>query len=129
MAWKSKRHAESFYATRRLMFRYRFLKNHGIKVNKLVHYQHEFVVTFLMDTNAGFNYGYNCAESVNFAFDYWIPIGLKAGQCKCIADSVGFNVAQMFVDDDEDETFVEDEVYDEAVQNLPSKVRSRTKTR
>lgn len=104
-----------------------FLKNHGIKVNKLVHYQHEFVVTFPYGYHAGFNYGYNCAESVNFAFDYWIPIGLKAGQCKCIADSVGFNVAQMFVDDDEDETFVEDEVYDEAVQNLPSKVRSRTK--
>lgn len=80
-----------------------FLKNHGIKVNKLVHYQNEFVVTFPYGYHAGFNFGYNCAESVNFAFDSWIPIGLKAKRCECISDSVQFNVAQMFAEEKEHE--------------------------
>lgn len=41
----------------------------------------------------GFNYGFNCAEAVNFALDSWLNYGMKAGTCKCVSDSVSINMA------------------------------------
>lgn len=93
-----------------------FLKHHGINVNKLVHYQQEFVITFPYGYHAGFNYGYNCAESVNFAFDSWIDIGLKAEQCRCISDSVGINVAKLIASQMTDD---EEEEEDDGYADLP----------
>lgn len=83
------------------------LQHLGIAVNRLVHYQKEIVVTFPYGYHAGFNYGYNCAESVNFAFESWIPLGLKAQQCRCISDSVGINVAQLFSESMQGEEYEE----------------------
>lgn len=73
------------------------LKSHGIKVNKLIHYENEFVLTFPYGYHAGFNFGFNCAESVNFAIPEWLPIGKTAKQCMCISDSVGIDVAGLFI--------------------------------
>jgi hypothetical protein len=36
--------------------------------------------------NSGFNSGFNCAESVNFATSKWIEIGRKAKSCNCVED-------------------------------------------
>jgi len=36
--------------------------------------------------------GYNCAESVNFATDFWLDIGRQARKCNCADDSVNINV-------------------------------------
>ena len=52
----------------------------------------EFVVTFPRGYHAGFNLGFNCAESVNFALDSWIELGLRAAFCNCEADSVRIDV-------------------------------------
>ncbi len=71
------------------------LKQYGITVNKLVHYQNEFVITYPYGYHAGFNYGYNCAESVNFAFDSWMPFGKLAKKCMCIDDAVEINMNQL----------------------------------
>ncbi len=38
--------------------------------------------------HAGFNHGYNCAESVNFGTRRWVPLGAAAGVCRCNPDSV-----------------------------------------
>jgi hypothetical protein len=38
--------------------------------------------------HAGFNFGFNCAESTNFATESWIKLGLQAKSCACKADSV-----------------------------------------
>jgi hypothetical protein len=70
------------------------LAQHGIKVNKLVHHQGEFVITFPFGYHSGYNLGYNCAESVNFATDAWLQFGRDAKKCECVGDSV-------FVDVDE----------------------------
>lgn len=69
-----------------------FLKKHNITCNKIVHYAHEFVITYPYGYHAGFNYGYNLAESVNFALDDWFPIGEVAGKCECVQFSVGIDV-------------------------------------
>jgi PHD-zinc-finger like domain/JmjC domain, hydroxylase len=44
------------------------------------------VVTFPRGYHAGFNLGFNCAESVNFALDSWLELGKVAKACECISD-------------------------------------------
>ena len=50
------------------------------------------MVTFPRGYHAGFNLGFNCAESVNFALNSWIELGLRAAFCACEADSVRIDV-------------------------------------
>lgn len=64
----------------------------GITVNKLVHYEGEFVITYPYGYHSGFNLGYNCAESVNFANDTWLNYGRIAKKCHCESDSVWVDV-------------------------------------
>lgn len=71
------------------------LERHGLTVNRLHHYQGEFVITFPYGYHAGYNLGYNCAESVNFATPQWVPIGKHAHRCLCISDSVGLDVERL----------------------------------
>lgn len=72
-----------------------FLEKHNVKYNKIVHNEGEFIITYPYGYHAGFNYGYNLAESVNFALDDWFPIGQNTKKCECISDSVGINVRQL----------------------------------
>jgi hypothetical protein len=65
-------------------------------VNRLVQHQREFVITFPRSYHAGYNLGYNCAESVNFALDCWIPFGRRAHSCQCIGDSVRIDMDACF---------------------------------
>ena len=64
----------------------------NIRVNKLVHYEGEFVITFPYGYHSGYNLGYNCAESVNFATEAWLDYGRIAKKCDCEADSVWVDV-------------------------------------
>ena len=68
------------------------LESKGIKANRLVHHEGEFVITFPFGYHSGYNLGYNCAESVNFATEGWLEIGRMARKCNCAADSVTINV-------------------------------------
>ena len=67
----------------------------NITVNKLVHYEGEFVITYPYGYHSGFNMGYNCAESVNFATEPWLDYGRIAKKCYCEADSVWVNVQEI----------------------------------
>lgn len=73
----------------------KLLAQNGIRCNKIIHRQKEFVITFPYGYHAGFNYGYNLAESVNFAIEEWLEIGKKAGKCMCVEDSVGIDVGKL----------------------------------
>jgi len=68
---------------------------YNIKVNRLVHYEGEFVITFPYGYHSGYNLGYNCAESVNFATESWLDYGRVAKKCNCEADSVWVDVAEI----------------------------------
>ncbi|KAJ5091662.1 hypothetical protein NUU61_006532 [Penicillium alfredii] len=67
----------------------------GITVNRLVHYEGEFVITFPYGYHSGYNIGYNCAESVNFATEKWLDYGRIAKKCHCEADSVWIDVDEI----------------------------------
>jgi hypothetical protein len=85
------------------------LAQHGIKVNRLVHRQGEFVITFPFGYHSGYNLGYNCAESVNFATQSWLKFGREAKKCECIDDAVFVDIDEIerkllgLPTDDEDE--------------------------
>lgn len=69
------------------------LKNkYGVTVNRVVHREGQFVVTFPIGYHSGYNLGYNCAESVNFALESWLPYGKTAKKCNCEDDSVFIDV-------------------------------------
>ena len=46
------------------------------------------MITFPFGYHAGFNHGYNCAESTNFASPRWVEYGKRATQCACRPDMV-----------------------------------------
>ncbi|KAG1659340.1 hypothetical protein FOA52_008394 [Chlamydomonas sp. UWO 241] len=48
----------------------------------------EFMINYPGAYHAGFNAGYNCAESVNFGTKRWIPLGARAAHCTCVGDTV-----------------------------------------
>jgi hypothetical protein len=60
-----------------------FLRDRKIPYGRCVQYAGEFVLTFPRGYHSGFNTGFNCAESTNFASPKWIPFGRKAHWCKC----------------------------------------------
>ncbi|KAH9440902.1 hypothetical protein Pst134EB_029554 [Puccinia striiformis f. sp. tritici] len=68
------------------------LQDVGVQLNKVVHLPGEIILTYPYGYHSGFNLGYNCAESVNFANEAWIEKGRKAQACKCIDDAVTINV-------------------------------------
>ena len=70
-------------------------QQHHIQVNRLVHNEGEFVITFPYGYHSGYNLGYNCAESVNFATDSWLDYGRIARKCNCEADSVWVDVREI----------------------------------
>ncbi|XP_075388929.1 lysine-specific demethylase 4D-like [Tenrec ecaudatus] len=61
----------------------RVLRENGIPVGRITQGAGEFMVTFPYGYHAGFNHGFNCAESINFATLRWVNYGKAASQCSC----------------------------------------------
>ncbi|XP_032069074.1 lysine-specific demethylase 4C [Thamnophis elegans] len=64
------------------------LKKYGIPFNKITQEAGEFMITFPYGYHAGYNHGFNCAESTNFATIRWIDYGKVAKLCTCRKDMV-----------------------------------------
>ncbi|KAL2098214.1 hypothetical protein ACEWY4_007421 [Coilia grayii] len=64
------------------------LKKYSIPFDKITQEAGEFMITFPYGYHAGFNHGFNCAESTNFASVRWIDYGRVATQCSCRKDMV-----------------------------------------
>ena len=62
------------------------LSKSSCRPNYLVQQAGEFVITFPRGYHAGFNLGFNCAESVDFALESWLDIGRRAQACGCVGD-------------------------------------------
>lgn len=80
----------------------KLLESRGIKVCKAIQRSGEFIITFPYGYHSGYNLGFNCAESVNFALDSWIPIGKKSDFCKCVGDSVKLDIDALFCKNDKE---------------------------
>lgn len=64
------------------------LKQYSIPYNKITQEEGEIMITFPYGYHAGFNHGFNCAESTNFAAPRWVEYGKRATQCTCSKDMV-----------------------------------------
>ncbi|XP_010869557.2 lysine-specific demethylase 4B isoform X2 [Esox lucius] len=64
------------------------LKKYSIPFDRVTQEEGEFMVTFPYGYHAGFNHGFNCAESTNFATLRWIDYGKMATLCTCRKDMV-----------------------------------------
>ncbi|XP_058256832.1 lysine-specific demethylase 4B [Hemibagrus wyckioides] len=64
------------------------LKKYSIPFDRITQESGEFMITFPYGYHAGFNHGFNCAESTNFATLRWIDYGKMATQCTCRKDMV-----------------------------------------
>jgi hypothetical protein len=64
------------------------LRAAGVPFTRVTQRPREFVVTYPGAYHAGFNHGYNCAESTNFATRAWVPVGAAASACGCAGDEV-----------------------------------------
>ncbi|XP_039623038.1 lysine-specific demethylase 4B isoform X2 [Polypterus senegalus] len=64
------------------------LKKYSIPFDRITQEAGEFMITFPYGYHAGFNHGFNCAESTNFATLRWIDYGKMATQCTCRNDMV-----------------------------------------
>ncbi|CAN8010131.1 unnamed protein product [Ixodes pacificus] len=56
------------------------LRQYSIPFNKITQEPGEFMITFPYGYHAGFNHGFNCAESTNFALPRWVEYGKRASQ-------------------------------------------------
>ncbi|XP_035228872.1 lysine-specific demethylase 4C-like [Stegodyphus dumicola] len=64
------------------------LKQYSIPCNKITQEPGEFMITFPFGYHSGFNHGFNCAESTNFALPRWIEYGKRTMSCTCRNDCV-----------------------------------------
>lgn len=66
----------------------RWLKDYDIPFDTITQEAGQFMITFPYGYHCGFNHGFNCAESTNFALERWIEYGKKCARCYCSPDSV-----------------------------------------
>lgn len=59
------------------------LRQNQIPFNKITQEAGEIMITFPFGYHAGYNHGFNCAESTNFAALRWIEYGKRASHCQC----------------------------------------------
>lgn len=59
------------------------LRANGVKVFKMVQEERNMMVVFPHAYHAGFNHGFNIAESANFANERWIEYGKRFRDCVC----------------------------------------------
>ncbi|KAF6031176.1 KDM4B [Bugula neritina] len=66
----------------------KILKRFSIPVDTIVQEAGQIIITFPYGYHSGFNHGFNCAESTNFASERWIEYGKRCLQCECRKDTV-----------------------------------------
>ncbi|XP_034558557.1 lysine-specific demethylase 4A isoform X3 [Notolabrus celidotus] len=84
----SSQNCEAFLRHKMTLISPSILKKYSIPFDKITQKPGEFMVTFPYAYHAGFNHGFNCAESTNFATERWIEYGKQAVLCSCRKDMV-----------------------------------------
>ncbi|CEI97499.1 Putative YER169Wp-like protein (Fragment) [Rhizopus microsporus] len=89
------KHCHQFLRHKTFIISPTVLKEQGIPIQRCVQQPGEIIVTFPYGYHSGYNLDFNCAESVNFALDSWVPIGKIAKACDCIEDTVMIDVDEI----------------------------------
>ncbi|KAM6948767.1 lysine-specific demethylase 4A [Aplochiton taeniatus] len=84
----SAQNCEAFLRHKMTLISPSILRKYGIPFERITQHAGEFMVTFPYSYHAGFNHGFNCAESTNFATERWIEYGKRASLCSCRKDMV-----------------------------------------
>ncbi|XP_047445612.1 lysine-specific demethylase 4A isoform X2 [Mugil cephalus] len=84
----SAQNCEAFLRHKMTLISPSVLKKYGIPFEKITQEAGQFMITFPYAYHAGFNHGFNCAESTNFATERWIEYGKQAVLCSCRKDMV-----------------------------------------
>ncbi|XP_071347412.1 lysine-specific demethylase 4A isoform X2 [Trachinotus anak] len=84
----SSQNCEAFLRHKMTLISPSILKKYGIPFEKITQEAGQFMITFPYAYHAGFNHGFNCAESTNFATERWIEYGKQAVLCSCRKDMV-----------------------------------------
>lgn len=66
----------------------KWLKDYDIPYDTITQEPGEFMITFPYGYHCGYNHGFNCAESTNFAIERWINYGKYSSKCYCTPDAV-----------------------------------------
>ena len=61
----------------------KLLKKEKIQYVTTVQHENEYILTFPDGYHAGFNTGFNVAESINFSSPKWVQYGRRCGFCRC----------------------------------------------
>jgi len=70
------------------------LQKAGISYTTMVQRPGDIIITFPGSYHFGFNTGFNCAESTNFAVPEWVPFGKQAKICMCHPHSVRIDMSR-----------------------------------
>jgi jumonji domain-containing protein 2 len=70
------------------------LQKAGISYTTMVQRAGDIIITFPGSYHFGFNTGFNCAESTNFAVPEWVPFGKHAKICMCHPHSVRIDMSR-----------------------------------
>lgn len=92
----------------------KLLRENGFEVSECVHMAGEIIVTLPEAYHAGFNHGFNVAESTNFATHRWPQAGRRATVCCCQPNAVRLDVESIArkIEGREEEFAVDDDVRD-----------------
>lgn len=66
----------------------KWLEDYDIPYDTVTQEARQFMITFPFGYHSGFNHGFNCAESTNFAIERWVEYGKHASICHCCPDAV-----------------------------------------
>jgi jumonji domain-containing protein 2 len=78
----------AFLRHKMTMIHPKWLDDYDIPYDRVTQEAGQIMITFPYGYHAGFNHGFNCAESTNFATERWVQYGKHATRCRCCPDAV-----------------------------------------
>ncbi|XP_043244592.1 nascent polypeptide-associated complex subunit alpha, muscle-specific form-like [Amphibalanus amphitrite] len=86
------RQCPAFLRHKSILLSPQLLKKHGVPFNRITQEAGDIMITFPYGYHSGYNHGFNCAESTNFASPRWVEYGKRATLCYCKDDMVRINM-------------------------------------